>query len=270
MSPRLRTCIAALFCLSLACSQMGPNQPSPPGQSISVQTSLRLPLSASSLTRMDLVVTAEDMDTLRTDLTLEGGHAIGKIEVESGSARTFTVTGYKDTVRVLHGQDTVDLEAGKEVSLHIKLAFLLPALIVSPPDTTVGQDSTVTVRISGRQMQDLITFGARLTFDPSFLRIVGLSRLDDDLTQNGGQVNQMKFSHDNAAGTMNVILGVFPAAAAVDGDIDVAQITFKALQAGVTGLSLTADPADDPDLGLYNKNADRIHAFTLGGSVTIQ
>ena len=242
------------------------------GNAISVHMAVDLsPIGATSsqLTSMTIRVTADDMDTVSANLSLQSGYASGTLSIPAGSNRTFTATGYVSDLAVLSGSTTVDLENGKSTAVNIDLNFLVPSVILTPSRSLVQTDSLLSIELAARQMLDLATFGVRIEFDPNFLRVEELIRKDDFLKSQGGSVNQMTFSRNNTDGSVEIILGIFPSTKAVSGDGSLAQIIFKALQPGQIALSLQTDPAIDPDLGLYDSQANRIEPLTLSGSVII-
>ncbi|MBN1540856.1 hypothetical protein JW992_01840 [candidate division KSB1 bacterium] len=263
--------IALFFAIGPACQSLAPTSPHAI-ETITVRTAFDLAasgLSASSLTRMALVVSAEDMDTLRTDLTLSGGHASGSIDVPAGSNRTFSALGYRGTDLVLQGSTKVNLEKGKETQVKIDLTYLLSTVILSPPRVSVAADSQFTLYLAARQVQKLAAFGARVVFDPTRLRVVELGRENAFLTSNGGSVTQMQFSRDNTLGRVDVVLGVFPASKAVSGSGNIARIVFQPLQSGSTTIELHIDTETDADLGLYDDQANPIQALALACAVAV-
>ncbi|HPN32909.1 MAG TPA: cohesin domain-containing protein [bacterium] len=264
--------LALLLLTSLGCHSLNPTAPQAMDM-ISVQTAVNLSaagVSASSLSRMVLEVCGEDMDSLRTDLTISGGYASGVIKVPAGENRTFTALGYQQDDLVLRGSTTVDLKKGEAIKVKIELAYLRSTVILSPPRVTVAADSSFTLYLAARQVQKLAAFGARITFDPTYLKVTELGRENAFLTSNGGSITQMQFHRDNTLGRIDVVLGVFPAAKAVSGDGTVARMRFEPLKSGSTVIQLHLDKETDADLGLYDNQAIAIKSLALACAVTIQ
>ncbi|HOX86476.1 MAG TPA: cohesin domain-containing protein [bacterium] len=262
---------ACLFLTTLACQSLAPTEPHG-GDVITVQTALDLTaagLSTTGLSRLALEVSASDMDTVRTDLTLSDGYARASLKVPAGKNRTFTALGYRQSDLVLRGSTTKDLQKGKEVKVEIEFDYLLPTVILSPPRLTVAADSQFTLYLAARQMQKLAAFGARLTFDPTRLRVEELGRENAFLTSQGGSITQMQFSRNNTLGQVDVVLGVFPAAKAVSGTGNIARVVFKALQNGPTSIELHLDKNTHADLGLYDDQAHVIEVLALSCAVTV-
>jgi hypothetical protein len=113
------------------------------------------------------------------------------------------------------------------------------------------------------------TIGTQVTFDTSKVLVKDLGREDTFLKSQGGSVNTLKFSKDNIAGKVDMVLGVFPGSASVSGDGKIGRIVFEARQKGVVDLHLLLDNTADPDLGLYDKNANLLYAIGLGGRITV-
>lgn len=263
---------ALLLLTGLSCHSLSPTAPRGTDM-ISVQTAINLSatgVSASSLSRMVLEVCGEDMDTLRTDLTVSGGYASGVIKVPAGESRTFTALGYQQDDLVLRGSTTVDLKKGEAIKVKIDLTYLRSTVILSPPRVTVAADSSFTLYLAARQVQKLAAFGARITFDPTYLKVTELGRENAFLTSNGGSITQMQFNRDNTLGHVDVVLGVFPAAKAVSGDGAIARMRFEPLKSGSTVIELHLDKETDADLGLYDNQAIAIGALALACTVTIQ
>jgi len=64
------------------CSQKSVNENSPPSISLSMKVSS--PALMEAVSRFSLFVTAPDMDTVRTELTLNGRYLEGRVEVPAG------------------------------------------------------------------------------------------------------------------------------------------------------------------------------------------
>jgi hypothetical protein len=268
---RLYILIATMTTLLVACDSQSPFTPKAQ-EHVSIRASIPVHPSMTannSLTSMELVVTALNMDTVRTTLALTSTGAEGQVKVPSGSKRTFTVTGYMGTLPVLQGTSEMDLESGQTADLTITMNYLISTIILSPPSVKIEKDSVFTVNLGARNVQNLAIFGARVKFDPSLLTVTDLGRKDSLLTRGGGSITQLEFNKDNTIGIVDVVLGIFPASNAVSGSGPIAEITFKALSAGEAQLELITDPSVDSDLGLYDRTANEITSLALGNRIQI-
>lgn len=262
---------AATSLVFLACNSQTPLTPSS-HKEIAVHAAIPVHPSLAAnngLTSMELVVSGENMDTVRTDLSLTATGAEGQVNVPSGSQRTFAVTGYMNNIAALQGSTTANLEGGSPLELTINLDYLISTIILSPPQASVTQDSSVTIHLGARNVQNLAIFGARIQFDPLLLRVTDLGRKDSLLTHEEGSITQLEFSKDNSAGYVDVVLGIFPASSAVSGTGPIAEITFKGLTNGEANLELITDPSVDSDLGLYDRTANEITSLALGNRIQI-
>ena len=265
--------VLAIFLTALfGCGRLVPIEPKAINET-AVSASIKFPykgLSPQSLTKIVVQVTHADIDTIRKELILSAGGAKGQLEVPTGKLLTFTAIAYQGTTAVLSGSTQVKPEAGKTATVQILLNFLVPALILTPPDTSLSLGSEVAIYLEARHCTDLGTIGARLLFDNTKLQVVDLGREDAFLKSNSGSINQLKFSKDNTNGSVDVVLGVFPASAAVSGDGKIVKIVFKTVATGMANLAVSLDNAADSDLGLFDKNANLMDALALGGSVEIK
>jgi len=149
----------------------------------------------------------------------------------------------------------------------MKLEFQVPALTLTPIDTTLAKNSTFTVFVRAHHVDSLCTIGTKLLFDPARLQVVELGREDDFLKKNGGAVTQLQFSRDNVAGEVKLLLGVFPAGKSVSGEGKIARIVFQAVGSSVAEIDLSLSGMD---LGLYDQHAVLMPAVALGSRITIQ
>ena len=264
--------LLVLFSFIPGCSQLAPNGPKDLRKA-AVSASIKFAyqgFSPESLTKIVIEVTHSDIDTIRKKLTLGAGGAKGQIEVPMGKLLTFTAIAYQMATPVLSGSTQFKPEADKTANIQIILDFLVPALILTPPDSTIDMGDQITVYLQARHCTDLGTIGARICFDNTKLKVMELGREDDFLKSNSGAINQLKFTKDNESGTVDIVLGVFPASAAVSGDGKIGKIVFKTLAGGAANLTISLDNSVDSDLGIFDKNADLIQALALGSSIQIQ
>ncbi len=227
--------------------------------------------ASAALSKLVITVTGSGMDSLVKEvLVTDAGPVRTSFSVTAGKNRRFDVTAYHDSVAILAGRDSLDLVSGKRADLAMKLGFLVPALSLTPVDTTVTKTNTFTTYIVAHHVDSLCTIGAKLRFDPAKLKVTELGREDDFLKKNGGAVTQLQFSKDNTAGEVKLVLGIFPAAKSVSGEGRIARVVFQALDGPAADLTLSLDAAEDGDLGMYDKNANAMAAYALGSRIQIQ
>ena len=225
-------------------------------------------LLETGISRLVISVTGEGMKAVSIDtaITAEGQFRTD-LKISPGKNRLFEVSAYQDTLLVLAGSEILDLKEGQKVTLHMKLHFQVPALTLTPIDTTLARNSTFTVYVQAHHVSSLCTIGTKLLFDPDRLQVVELGREDDFLKKNGGAVTQLQFSRDNTAGEVKLLLGVFPAGKSVSGEGKIARIVFQAVGSSATEIDLSLNGVD---LGLYDQYAVLMPAVALGSRITIQ
>ncbi|HNY92200.1 MAG: hypothetical protein BWY77_01587 [bacterium ADurb.Bin431] len=225
-------------------------------------------LLETGISRLVISVTGEGMKavTVDTAITAEGQFRTD-LKISPGKNRLFRVSAYQDTLLVLAGRDSLNLKEGQKVTLHMKLDFQVPALTLTPIDTTLARNSTFTVYVQAHHVDSLCTIGTKLLFDPARLQVVELGREDDFLKKNGGAVTQLQFSRDNTAGEVKLLLGVFPAGKSVSGEGKIARIVFQAVGSSTAEIDLSLNGVD---LGLYDQHAVLMPAVALGSRITIQ
>ena len=273
----INTILAALLLFTSGCSKLAPTS-SLEHANTAISASIQMPhrgLAVNDLTRIVLLIAQTGSDTIRKELTLSGSGATGKVDVPVGKDLVFIARAFKDSVKVLEGSTKFKPEKDKKNSLSILLQFAVPAIILTPPDSSLQKDDTFTIYLEARKVTDIAVIGARVVFDTSFVQVADLGREDDFLTSKSGSVTQMAFTKDNEKGSVDIVLGVFPASAAVtssDGsDSKVAKILFKARKAGETQIKLMMENSLNPDLGLFDKNGDLVsNSLALGSHITIQ
>ena len=265
--------IGLLICsFQFGCGNLGTNSPDSKSDA-AVSASIKFShtgLAIESITKIVLIVSHSEMDTIRKEMSLGAGGASLQLQVPTGKLLTFTATAYRSDTAILSGTTQFEAESGKTAAVSINLDFLVPALILTPPDSVITQGEEITAYIEARQCTDLGTVGAKITFDRTKLQVKELGREDAFLKSNSGSINQLKFFPDNANGTIDIVLGIFPSSAAVSGSGKIGKIVFTTVSTGTATISLSLDNTADSDLGLYDKNANLIDAFSLGSSLEIQ
>lgn len=272
-SARIISLVALVVLLGTACEE--PMLVEPSAASYARVTAnfslLKTAMTGSGIDSLAVQVTGAGMDTMTMAIpvTAEGQIRL-EMKVPSGSNRVFSVAAYREDTAVMAGRDSLDLKAGKDAVLNMKLGFLVPALSLTPIDTTVAVNSTFTLYVRAHHVDSLCTIGARLKFDPARLQAVDLGREDDFLKKNGGAVTQLQFSKDNTAGEVNLLLGIFPATKSVSGEGAIARIVFKAVTGPAAEVGLSIKQTDGSDLGLYDQHANLMPAIALGSRIIIQ
>ena len=256
---------------ALGCSRQGPLAPTS-GERSSIATSIKLSetnYAAAALDSLVLAVTGEGIDPIRRRLNIDGTKAQVQLEVPARKMLTLKVTGYQDSTAVLQGSENFAAEPGKTTNVQIKLDFLVPTIILTPPDSSIAKGELIDVYLAARSVTDMSTFGAEVHFDPAKLQVVELSREDDFMKKNHGSVMQVAFTQDNVNGVVKAVLGIFPASSAVTGSGVVGKITFKAIETDTTDIWIQIDNQQDSDLGLFDKSADLMYSVGLGSRLYI-
>ncbi len=263
--------ITGLTLWALACEKPMSVAPAAEEQAeVTAAFSLPRMSTTAPLSKIVITVTGTDMDTLRNEvLVTEAGLVRASLTVRAGKKRIFDVAAYQNNVAILAGRDSLDVVAGKKTELAMKLGFLVPALSLTPVDTSVTKTHTFTVYIVAHHVDSLCTIGTKLLFDPARLQVVDLGREDDFLMKNGGAVTQLSFSKDNTAGEVKLVLGIFPASKSVSGEGRVARVVFKAHEGPTADLNLLLHASGDGDLGMFDKHANSMTAYALGSHIRI-
>ncbi len=264
-----KTAVALVAFALLSCTPRSPVSPTASEQA-ALSASLHITQKHYSAANLDslVLVVADDRTketVVRRKIILKGVKAQEKINVPAEKNLLVSVTGYRESTAVLYGSKTVmPLNKGASADVHITLDFLVPTIILSPPDAAAQNGDTVSVYLEARNVIELAAFGCLVQFDPSVLQVKELGRTDDFLRRNRGTVTQMAFAEDNVNGTVRVVLGIFPAGAAVSGSGRIGRIVFRCTRPDTTEISVHVDNRTDSDLGLFNKNADLMYSVGLG------
>ncbi len=257
---------------SLQCSKMAPNVPQvveTSAVSASVQMAEKN-YAAAALDSLILQVSGPEITNIRRKLMVDGTQAHDQLQVPAGKEVKVEVTGYQDSTAVLYGSQILTAEKDKVAPVNIMLDFMVPTIILSPPDSVLQKGQHIEVFLAARNVLEMATFGTEVHFDPTKLRVVELGREDDFLTLNRGSVMQLDFTKDNDAGIVKAVLGVFPASSAVSGSGNVGRITFEALETDTTDITLRIDNSVHSDLGLFDKAANLMYSVGLGSRIYIQ
>ena len=262
--------------LILTCTDYAPTEPKP-GELSAISASMQMPhkgLLTAELTKIRLIVSGSGMDSIKKDLALTGSSASGQIEVPVDKKLTLAALAFKDSVMVLQGSVAFTAKKGATNAVQIPMDFAVPAVILTPPDSSYSVSDTVSIHLEARHVTDLSVLGARVSFDTAFVEITDYTREDAFLSSNAGAVVPLKFSQDSAKGTLDVILGIFPSTGAVSSEnaanTKIANISFKAKKSGSTRIAISLDNQADSDLGLFDKNAELLYSLSLGSEVHIQ
>ena len=78
---------------------------------------------ATTLSRVEVVITGSDMDEIRQDLTISGTRATGTVRgIPAGADRLFTLNGYDSSEGLAYtGSATADVIAGEQVTVRITM-----------------------------------------------------------------------------------------------------------------------------------------------------
>lgn len=264
--------MSILIFVAFHCSKMQPTGPDAAEMS-AVAASVKMAeknYAASSLDSLVLQINGPEIDTIRRKLMVEGTQAHDQLQVPAGKTLKLEVTGYQDSTAVLYGSQELTAEKNQTTPVNIVLDFMVPTIILSPPDSVLQKGQQIQVFLAARNVVEMATFGTEVHFDPTKLRVVELGREDDFLTGNSGSVMQLDFSKDNEAGVVKTVLGVFPASSAVSGSGNVGRIVFEALETDTTDITLRIDNLINSDLGLFDKNANLMYSVGLGSRIFIQ
>ena len=270
---KIGTVLIALlfFAMSISCAKLTPTDPSSPRTTIAARISFaQSGLTAASFDSLIMTVSGNGINPIKQQLILDGVKARAQIDVPAKVGLLATVTAYRDSRLVMSGADSFQVADGQTLPLTIKMNFLVPTLILSPPDTSMSVGGMVTLYLGARGVLNMATFGAQVQFDPDVLSVTELGREDAFLKSNSGNVNQLLFTKNNTLGTVDVVLGIFPSTAAVSGQGNVGRIVFTAVDTGVTDLMIRVDHDSNSNYALFDQNADLMYAMGLGGRITVQ
>ncbi|MBN1481987.1 hypothetical protein EH223_06650 [candidate division KSB1 bacterium] len=268
----VRVVLAGFLLLVMGCSKDAPLIPQIDNQS-AVVTSIKLNqkgYAAVSLDSLILEVIGEGVTRIRKELIIDGTKAQTQIQVPVDEKLRMEVTGYQDSTAVLFGSQEFMAQKGETVPVEINLDFMVSTIILSPPDSSLKTGEQIAIHLAARKVLEMSTFGVLVHFDPTRLQVVELQREDDFLTSNSGSVMPMEFTKDNVAGTVKIILGIFPASAGVSGTGDIGKIVFEAIASDTTDISIQVDNRQNSDLGLFDKSANLIYSVGLGSRLFIQ
>ncbi len=256
-----------------SCRQSAPTAPAPDksGDAIASINLANWDAAVVGFTKVIILVTGKDMDSLRKELTPQAGVLKDTLRVPSGNRRIFQVTAYKNTTAVMAAGDTVNLAAGKTVALTLKMSFLIPAITLTPTEKTIAVNDTFSVYFKVHKVDSLAGVGVRLTFDKNKLQAIDLGREDAFLTSRSATIVPLQFSRDNSLGQVNLVLGLIGPQQAVSGEGLIGRVLFKALTSGASSeLVLQADNSVDSNWGLLTNQGVYLNAFTIGSKVTVR
>ncbi len=114
-----------LLCAGLvSCSGDTLTQPGGVRDSGKASVAIRLgKVVATTLSRVEVVITCSDMAEIRQDLTIDGDRATGIVrDIPAGSDRLFTLNGYDSSGSLAYtGSATADVIAGEQVTIRITM-----------------------------------------------------------------------------------------------------------------------------------------------------
>ena len=255
------------------CGWFSPNEPTTADHT-SVTTSVNFPgqsLSVMAVSRIDLVVFGAGVDTIKTQLTLNGTRATGQVSVPVNKTLTFQVTVYDaNNVILLQGQTVTTVSKDQANSIAVTLQFQVPALILTPTQASIAVGDSIEVMLQARNVSNMTSLGARILFDQTRLQVVDLDIDPDFISGNDGELVLLPVDQDFTTGKVDIVMGVVPASSSVSGDGILGKVLFKTLVADTVDLDISLDSTTDSDLGMYNSTAQSVDALTLGNRLIIQ
>jgi len=159
--------VLAILILS-GCSQKGINDDAAP--SIALHMKVTEPALIEQVSQFWLIVTGPGMDTVRTELTLSGGHLEGEVDVPAGRKRKFEVQARDQSNRLIYrGSTTVDVEPGETIDLTINLYPVVPLIKLSPRFLQVPADTTFALDVKVFNIDSLYSIAFRVYFPGDLL-----------------------------------------------------------------------------------------------------
>jgi hypothetical protein len=159
-----------IMMLVYGCSQKSVNNETFPSVSLSMKVTE--PGLLQYVDQFRLIVTAPDMDSINTSLSLEKGYLVGAVEVPAGKARTFTVLALDaasgDTI--YRGNTTTDVFAGTAIVLTINLYPQVPLIKLSPRYLNVNANSLCSLDVKVFNDTGLYGISFRIDFDNYVIR----------------------------------------------------------------------------------------------------
>jgi hypothetical protein len=256
----------------MGCSEDAPLTPQAIDHA-SIATSIKVNQSgytAASLDSLIMEVSGDGIQKIKKSLIIDGTRAHAQVQGPAGVALRMEVTGYQDSTAVLFGANEFTADKGGATPVEIKMDFMVPTIILSPPDSSLQTGDRIALHLAARNVVEMSTFGAQVYFDPTKLKVVELEREDDFLKSNAGSVMQIEFSADNNAGTVKAVLGIFPASSGVSGSGNIGKIIFEAIDSDTTDIAIRVDNQQNSDLGLFDKSANLMYSVGLGSRLFIQ
>jgi len=233
-----------------------------------VSLSLQFPAVIQKLNLVDaveLVIHAEDMDSIQLTLPVVKGGVETTLDVPPGSDRIFEMTAADSNGREIYfGADTVTISQGLDQSVHIQMKPLLLMLKVSPgyQEITVGSSGSIDIYIL--EVDSLFGAAFRIYYDPSKLRLDAASR--------GGflgdQILWSPYFMENYLAIGLSRLRPETGAVGVSGSGILATIDFTVLSAGIIPITITVES----DLALIDPNGepvDRFDELALDGATIV-
>jgi hypothetical protein len=156
--------------LVYGCSQKSVNNETFPTVSLSMKVTE--PGLMQYVDQFRLIVTAPDMDSINTSLSLEKGYLVGAVEVPAGKARTFTILALDaasgDTI--YRGDTLCDVTAGATIVLTINLYPQVPLIKLSPCYQEVNANSIFSADVKVFKITDLYSITFRIHFGNYVIR----------------------------------------------------------------------------------------------------
>ncbi|MBN2542332.1 hypothetical protein JXI42_05655 [bacterium] len=143
----------------------------------------------------------------------------------------------------------------------------ITTIALTPSSNEVMVNEVFETYLKVKNIEDLMTVGAKIYFDKYKLEVFELERIDDFLVSNGGTVIQLVFNVNNDEGYISIGLQVAASYSVSSGMNDewqdICKVVFKAISPGSCTATVDIDHESDGDVGLFNSNADLIEDVTV-------
>lgn len=259
--------------LLLGCSQLTPNGPAlTMDGSASISASLSVPQkihSSAAINSFQIKVYGSGIDTINTNIDYNGPGTSVSLEVPAGKKLYILVQALNGTTVVLQGNTSFTAEKDKTTQINLKMNYMLASLILNPPDSSYSLTDQFDLYVSARNVTNLATIGAQVTFDTSAFKVLEITLVDTFLEENSGNIVPLNFTKDNLKGHVNIQLGLFPSSASVTGKGDICKITFQPKKTGHAEIGLILDNAENSNWGLFDSDAHLISSLGLGSKIVI-
>ena len=236
-----------------------------------IQVSIEVPLLATSgleqlVETVELLIYAEDMETMQFNLDLIHGKVSTTVEVPPGNDRIFEMRAFdaRDTL-LYFGADTVSIGQGLDTVVNIILRPVILLMRISPNYQEVEVGTATTVEIHIFNADSLYGAAVALVFDPASIRIDGWE-VGGLLGDGEGVIFRGHLEGDSLAISYTRTADVYSTGVSEDGRL--ATITLTPLVQGSTNLELRTHSRSA--LGKPDQSPiDRIDELVLDGATIV-